>query len=702
MTDAAPTRPSSAPLLIAGVALLILVVGGVIGVLRFVETERDRDLRAWQSRLGIVADSRAAAVSRWIDAQFGEIASLAENPALQIYMTELAQAGGNQRAVTDHAAQAAYLRILLTVTASRGGFVAASSASDAQANVKRVGVAGLALLDRGGRAIAATAGMPPLEGRILAFVKTAAPGERRMLDMDLDFGGRPQVAFLAPIFAVQGSTAPSDQVGSVLGVKEAGPDLFSLLVQPGATERSLEALLVRERGAAIDYLSPLADGTLPLRRTLARNTPALAEAFGIANPGGFAVLRDYRDTEVLATSRPISGTTWTLIEKVDRADALAESDTRLNRLLIALLLIAALMATGLWAVWRHGASRRAAAAMSRYRDLAVQHERQERFLRLVTDSQPTSMMLLDEGGRLRFANRSVADHVGVPQEDLVGKLASSVFGPSPAKRYEALRDKVKALGRTLVAVERVGLNGSLRVVQATVVPVRETSDQFGGTLIVEEDITEAVTERERRERTLRHVVRGLLAAVDKRDPHAANHSSMTGSLSRAIAEDMALSPHDIEAAEFAGCLMNLGKILVPESVLTRSGPLSAAERQLVRESMLASVDFVAGIEFDGPVAETLRQVGERWDGTGQPKGLKAEAILLPARIVTVANAYVAMVSPRAHRPGLDIDAALAALFGGIGTAYDRRVVAALANYLDNKSGRVTWSELSAVPLLPPT
>ncbi|MFO0996843.1 MAG: HD domain-containing phosphohydrolase [Alphaproteobacteria bacterium] len=687
MTDTT-TRRTSVSFFLAGLALAVAVVAGAFGIWRFVEMERGRDLRGWQSRLGVVADSRTAAVSHWVDAQFGELTGLAENPALQIYMTELAQAGGDQRAVTDQAAQAAYLRILLTVTASRGGFVAAAASDESPGKGKRIGVAGLALLDAARRPVAATVGMPPLDGRLLDFVTHAKPGARAILDMELDSSGRPQMAFLVPIFAVQGSAAESDQVGSVLGVKEVGDDLFPLLVQPGTMEPSLEALLVRERGAAIDYLSPTMDGTLPLRRALAGTTPDLAEAYGIANPGGFALLRDYRDREVLVTSRAIAGTPWTLIEKIDRNDALSESDTRRSWLVTGFGLLAALIATALWASWRHGASRRAAAAMARYRDLAARHEQQERFLRLVTDSQPTAMFLLDDGGSLRFANRRVADLVGVPAGDLIGKRSASVFGPSPAHRYDSLRGKAKALGRPIVAVERLGVNGTSRVVQATVVPVAETSAQLGGTLIVEEDITEAVTERERRERTLRHVVQGLLAAVDRRDPHAANHSAFTGSLSRAIAEDMALSPSDIEAAEFAGCLMNLGKILVPEAILTRSGPLSPDERQQVRDSMLASVDFVAGIEFDGPVAETLRQTGERWDGTGQPRGLKGEEILLPARIVTVANAYVAMVSPRAHRPGLDTDAALAVLFDGIGSAYDRRVVAAMANYLENKIVRI--------------
>jgi len=133
---------------------------------------------------------------------------------------------------------------------------------------------------------------------------------------------------------------------------------------------------------------------------------------------------------------------------------------------------------------------------------------------------------------------------------------------------------------------------------------------------------------------------------------------------------------------------------VPAEVLTRSGVLSAGEIQQVRDSLQASADLIAEIEFDGPVVETLRQLQERWDGSGGPNGLKGEEILLPARIVAVANAYVAMVSPRAWREGSTVDEAITRLMADVGTDFDRRAVAALVNYLDNHGGRAEWDQLT--------
>jgi HD-GYP domain-containing protein (c-di-GMP phosphodiesterase class II) len=135
--------------------------------------------------------------------------------------------------------------------------------------------------------------------------------------------------------------------------------------------------------------------------------------------------------------------------------------------------------------------------------------------------------------------------------------------------------------------------------------------------------------------------------------------------------------------------MNVGKILVPEQVLTRSGDLSDSEMQQVRASILAGTELLKHVEFDGPVVETLDQAHERWDGKGT-RGLSGESILLSARIVAVANAFVALVSARAHRAGLGFDT----LLKETGTEFDRRVVAALISVLDNRGGRADWAEFA--------
>lgn len=675
-------------------AALLVAAGAVALALHFVEAERERDLRTWQSRLGIIADTRAAAVSEWLERQLEAVGGLSQNASLQLYATELALAGGDRAGVTDEAAQAGYLRNLLIVTAERTGFAASALGPRVGANVPRVGVAGLAIVDAQGRVLVATPDMPQLDARLRDFVAGAKPEGRTILDIHAGAGAQPTMAFYTPIVALQADPG-SLPIGGILGVKPVAGELFPILGRPPTTEQSAESLLIRRAGAAIEFLSPTAETVTPERR-IAADTPRLAEAFALANPGGFALLRDYRDREVLVTGRAIAHVPWTLVHKVDRAEALAESDARLKRLIVLLLLGVALIAVGLVAAWRHGASRRASATADRLKTLSEKLEAQASLLRVVTDSQPAAIFIVDDQEQIGFANRIVAERVGATAEDLIGKTLSSALGPAEAGRHRKLLREAVERGASRPAVQRLDRGRGTEIVHVEYVPLAPAPGERPRVLVVEEDITAPITERERRERTQRHLVRTLVAMLDRRDPFAANHSQRVAAVAKCIAEEMGLSVVEIETAEIAGSLMNIGKIMVPQQVLTRTSELSEDERKQIRQSLQAGADLLDGIEFDGPVVETLRHAQERWAGDG-PEGARGDAIPVTARVIAVANAFVAMVSPRAHRPGIGMDDAVRDLLAQSGEAFDRRVVAALINGLENRGGRERWAEFARPP-----
>jgi PAS domain S-box-containing protein len=693
-----PPRRAGATFGLVAFGIFAAAVIGVVFAVLFVRAEAARDLRAWQDRLRIVAESRVAAVNDWVEQQYASLAALAQNASLQIYMTEIALSAGDKSKATEAAAQAGYLRNLLVAAASRSGFVGPPVGPDVDANVRRPGIAGIALVGSDGKIVVATPQMPPLEGTLRDFLASVPRGSRGATSLYLNAKGSPSMAFAVPIFAVQAENNAAQQIGTVIGVKEVGPELFGALKQPGEVEKTAETYLVESNGTVITYLSPLMDGTPPMTRKLALTTPDLDAAFAVSNPGGFAIKIDYRGEEVLVISAPAKALPWALIHKVDRKEALADSDARRVRFLVVFLLVIAAVSTGLLAVWWHGSSRRSREAAMQYHALATRYENQSRFLQLVTDSQPNAIFIVDEeSGKIRFANRAVAERTGVAAADLIGKTMAAVFGPDEAKRYQRHNDRAAEANAPFAAVDRVVIGDETRILQAEHIPLAKAEHEEGGILVVERDITAAVTERERRERVLRQLVRTLVAVVDRRDPFAANHSMRVGAVSRAIADEMGLDPVSMDTAEIVGSLMNFGKILVPEGVLTRAGSLSEDEMRRVRDSLQTTADLLAGIEFDGPVVEALRQLQEHWDGSGGPKGLKGEEIVLAARVVAVANAFVAMVSPRAYRPGVGFDQAMETLATQVGKVVDRRVVSALVNYLDNRGGRQRWAEFARGP-----
>ncbi len=693
LLQAEPPEMSRGPRIGLGVTIGIVIIFAVIAawlVTAFIEDEWEGDLLAWQVRLGIVADSRIAAVDGWVDAQLDAMDGLAENPGLRLYLTQVAAAGGEPPETPEAAAQVTFLRNLMVVVADRFGFSAPPTGPDVRANVGRIGIAGIALTDLNGRVLVATQTMPEVTGDLLAFVVSAERGGRAVLDLYRDGDGQVVMGFAAPVFPVQGEPVADQQLGWIFGVKPVADELFGLLEQPGAVEQTAEAVLVREAGGVITYLSPLLDGAEALERSLTGDTANLAAQFAIETPGGFAERTDYRGEAVLVVSRSLDEPTgWTLLYKVDRSEALADAEARQSRLVVVFVLVIGLVVLAIAGVWFYGTSRRARRSADRFREIAEQLDRNERFLRLVTDSQPNVIFITDADSRVRFANRQLGEATGVAQEDIAGKPLANAIGPHLAGQYEALSRQALQERATVSETVRDETKSGIRVTRSSHVPLPDDSDLAGAVLIVEEDLTRMVMERERREQVLRDIVDTLVTVVDKRDPHSADHSRRVSRLAGTVAGEMGLAPTMAETTETAAQLMNLGKILVPIEVLTKPGQLTDAERTQVRDSIHTSAELIKAIAFDGPVHETLCQVQEKVDGTGWPSGLAGDGIVLPARIIAVVNSFVAMVSPRAHRDSLSIEDALDALSQQAGKAFDRNVIAALIHYLNNKQGRDT-------------
>lgn len=685
--------------------LVTLLFLAVVVAHLFVEDERQRATQAWQIRLGIVADSRAAAVNEWFDRNFATLRDLAENASLQLYLTELVEANGDRASITDEPAQAGYLRNLLMATANQAGFVPPPSTGEVAANIEKVGVAGLGLVDAAAQPIIATPGMPPVSDRVRRAVAEAMAGKPATIDMYVGASGLPTVGFVLPVFAVQGDRAQG--IGAVVGLRVVDRLLFDRLVQPGETTETSETYLVRKNDITVEYLSTLADGTPPLRRALALDTPDLAAVFAADKPGGFAVKRSYAGDRVLVTSRPIAGAPWVLVRSISRDEALAAADTRLRNLFIVLLLLIASTGLALYAAWRHGGSLRVAEAVEKYRITSERFENITKFMRVVTNGQPTQIVAVDGDGRYTFANQRAAEYAGIAAEDMIGKTMAGVIGPTTANVYAAINeavlkrfmetDDVDACRETRIhtfpadlASDRAG-DARPRVVKSEHIPLRGDRDYPPAVLMVLDDITELASERQKSESMLNKLIDTLVNVVDRRDPFAANHSLRVAEVARSVCSDLGLPDSDISTVDIAGRLMNLGKIYVPAEVLMRNADLTDDERALIAATHGVSADLLRDVPFDLPVVETIRCLPEWWDGSG-PLGLEGGQIPRTARVLAVANAFVAMISGRAYRKAMAFEEAADILLEQAGSKFDRRVVVALINYIENRGGGSRWSD----------
>ena len=136
---------------------------------------------------------------------------------------------------------------------------------------------------------------------------------------------------------------------------------------------------------------------------------------------------------------------------------------------------------------------------------------------------------------------------------------------------------------------------------------------------------------------------------------------------------MALPADTVDGIRVAGTLHDIGKMAVPAEILAKPGKLKEFEFGVVKMHAETSYEILRGIEFQWPVAEIAYQHHERCDGTGYPRGLKGDEILLEARILAVADVVEAMSSHRPYRPALELEVALEEVESGSGTLYDPEV-----------------------------
>ncbi|WP_160327142.1 HD-GYP domain-containing protein [Ferroacidibacillus organovorans] len=179
-------------------------------------------------------------------------------------------------------------------------------------------------------------------------------------------------------------------------------------------------------------------------------------------------------------------------------------------------------------------------------------------------------------------------------------------------------------------------------------------------------------------------IRTMAMAVDKRDPFTAGHSRRVAGLTKVIAAEVGGFPDEKEVY-FSGLLHDVGKISVPDSVLLKPGKLEDDEWAQMKMHPEIGHQMLLDAVASDTILHAVRSHHEWMIGRGYPDGLQGEQIPLIARIVSVADAFDAMVSNRIYRKGMPIAEAKRRLLEGGGTQFDRGVVDSFVAVLDRIS-----------------
>ncbi|MFC1833432.1 HD-GYP domain-containing protein, partial [Thermodesulfobacteriota bacterium] len=178
----------------------------------------------------------------------------------------------------------------------------------------------------------------------------------------------------------------------------------------------------------------------------------------------------------------------------------------------------------------------------------------------------------------------------------------------------------------------------------------------------------------RLEEALNGAVIALATMAEKRDPLTASHQRRVAQLAYATARAMGLPAEKVNRISVAAAVHDVGNIVVPSEILHRPGKINEFEYGMIRTHPQVGYEILREIELPWPLAEIIFQHHERLDGSGYPKSLRGDKILVEAQVIAVADVVEAMCSPRPYRPPLGIEKAVVEITQNQGILYDTKVV----------------------------
>jgi len=300
---------------------------------------------------------------------------------------------------------------------------------------------------------------------------------------------------------------------------------------------------------------------------------------------------------------------------------------------------------------------------------------------------------VDRAGDFTFFNSSLCRILGYPREEMSGMNYKVLTDAENVKIvFQAFNEiyatGIPSKGFEWEAIRKDGTKKCIEVSVSLIVKPGEKPTRFRG---IARDVTERKRAEEELQRTLESLrkavgvtIQVMASAVELRDPYTAGHQIRSADLARAIATEMGLPHEKIEGIRVAGSIHDIGKLSIPAEILSKPTKLSEIEFSLIKEHARSGFEMLKDVESPWPLAETVYQHHERMDGSGYPRHLKGDDILMEARILAVADVVEAMASHRPYRATLGIKAAIEEISKERGILYDPEAVDACVKLFQEK------------------
>ncbi len=299
---------------------------------------------------------------------------------------------------------------------------------------------------------------------------------------------------------------------------------------------------------------------------------------------------------------------------------------------------------------------------------------EERYQKIVEGTSDV-IFTLDRECSFSFMSSQFEEITGYPCRNFIGHHFAEVLAPEYREStIERFRRGLAGEKISLYEVELLFTNGRRIPVELSMDSLLDRNGKVVGRIGIARDISERKKTHTLLERSFAELAETTSRAMAFRDPYTADHQRRVAEMARMVGQKMGLGQDILQGLYIGGLLHDIGKISIPESILTRPGALGEEEWALVRSHARRGYEILKDTTFPWPVAEMALQHHERLDGSGYPEGISGDEIILEARILGVCDVVESMGSHRPYRPARNQEEVVEEIKEGRGSKYDAVVV----------------------------
>ena len=651
----------------------LLILMGMFSIIYFsvistyISNHIDSAYISWQDRISTISEVKMDNLKKWFREKDNTLKAISENITVQLYLTEY----GNKNIKEtndDKFVQQQFLTSYLSSEAQKSGFInSLNNFANIKANVKKHSNAALTLLNKEGKIILSKDLKENLNNIIQKNIKnitTKTPYKTIIYLNDSNY----YISSL-PIRMIQ-----SNEIGGyIVGIKKIGAMLQNILNFPPESYATSSTSLLVKNNNSIKFVVTNSNNQNDKVINFSEKGNS-AKVAAVKEPNKILVKNDGK-TKSIIIAKQINDKNWFLTYEISQLEAMKDAFLVRKSIIYTSIFLFIAIILAIFLAWRHSSS-------IKYQKLSKIYEEQNKLLKLVTENQIQKMFILDSKNIIRFVNGNFAKLFNMKVEELHKKTFKSIVGPALSDEYTAISSRIEGRKKPVIITKKTKENNQDRYIQRKFIPISEVpSDDnsvTNGTLVVENDISNVVEERIKKEKNLDETIKILIKIVEERSIYYHNHSENVSKLSKQLALNLNLEEKEIKALEIASRLSNLYLVLMPSEILNKKGKPTREEQKIFDSCPAKTIELIKQIDFDAPVLTAIEQQYERPDGKGKLK-LKDEDIAKTAKILKAANDYVAMTSPRAYRKSLSAKKAVDEMLKAKGKKYSENIVYALAN-----------------------